>query len=41
MDRDRQFPVYAFFLWDPNGYRVEFQRILLEDQQLTGGRKER
>ena len=39
--KQANFPVYAFFLWDPNGYRVEFQRILLEDQQLTGGRKER
>lgn len=32
------FPVYGFFLRDPNDYKVEFQFILLPDQQLTGGR---
>ena len=33
------FPVYACFIRDPNDYKVEFQRILLPDQELTGGRK--
>jgi predicted enzyme related to lactoylglutathione lyase len=33
-----KFPVYAFFVRDPSGYKLEFQRILLENQQLTGGR---
>ena len=33
------FPVYGFFVSDPDGYKVEFQYILLPDQQLTGGRK--
>ncbi|WP_455594300.1 VOC family protein [Cloacibacillus porcorum] len=37
--RQEKFPVYAFFTSDPDGYKVEFQRILLDDQQLTGGRK--
>lgn len=37
--KQEKFPVYAFFLRDPNNYKVEFQRILLEDQQLMGGRK--
>ncbi len=32
-----KFPVYASFTRDPDDYRVEFQRILL-DQELTGGR---
>lgn len=36
--RQEKFPVYAFFTRDPDDYKVEFQRILLEDQQLTGGR---
>lgn len=35
----QKFPVYAFFVKDPSGYKVEFQRILLEDQQLMAGRK--
>lgn len=38
--KQEKFPVYAFFMRDPNDYKVEFQRILLEDQQLMGGRKE-
>lgn len=33
-----KFPVYSFFIKDPNGYKVEFQYILLPDQQLEGGR---
>ena len=33
------FPVYGFFMKDPNGYKLEFQYILLE-QRLQGGRKE-
>ena len=33
-----KFPVYALFMRDPNDYKVEFQRILLPDQELTGGR---
>ncbi len=33
------FPVYGFFVPDPDGYKVEFQYILLPNQQLTGGRK--
>ena len=32
------FPVYAFFTRDPEDYKVEFQYILLPDQQLMGGR---
>lgn len=32
------FPVYGFFLKDPDDYKVEFQYILLPEQQLTGGR---
>lgn len=36
--RQKNFPVYAFFLRDPDDYKVEFQRILLEDQILIGGR---
>lgn len=32
------FPVYGFFLKDPDNYKVEFQYILLPEQQLTGGR---
>jgi catechol 2,3-dioxygenase-like lactoylglutathione lyase family enzyme len=32
------FPVYAFFTRDPDDYKVEFQYILLKDQQLTAGR---
>ncbi len=38
--KQEKFPVYAFFMRDPNDYKVEFQRILLEDQQLMGGRTE-
>ncbi|WP_182427714.1 MULTISPECIES: VOC family protein [unclassified Clostridium] len=38
--RQEKFPVYAFFTRDPDDYKVEFQRIQLEDQQLMGGRKE-
>jgi catechol 2,3-dioxygenase-like lactoylglutathione lyase family enzyme len=38
--RQKNFPVYAFFLRDPDDYKVEFQRILLEDQILMGGRPE-
>ncbi len=34
-----KFPVYSCFVRDPSGYKVEFQRILLPDQELTGGRK--
>ena len=34
-----KFPVYACFVRDPDDYKVEFQRILLPDQELTGGRK--
>ena len=37
--KQEKFPVYACFIRDPDGYKVEFQRILLEDQELTGGRK--
>ena len=33
------FPVYGFFLRDPNDYKVEFQYILLEDQKLSGKTK--
>ncbi|MHC1719756.1 MAG: VOC family protein [Clostridiaceae bacterium] len=36
--KQKNFPVYAFFLRDPDDYKVEFQRILLEDQTLMGGR---
>lgn len=36
--RQERFPVYAFFIRDPNDYKVEFQRIL-EGDELTGGRK--
>lgn len=36
--RQEKFPVYACFVRDPNGYKVEFQRILLPEQELTGGR---
>ena len=32
-----KFPVYAFFVRDPDDYKVEFQRILLKDQELVGG----
>ena len=35
---DDVFPVYSFLISDPDGYKVEFQHILLEDQKLTGGR---
>lgn len=35
--RQAKFPVYAFFIQDPDGYKVEFQRIL-EGAELTGGR---
>lgn len=38
--KQAKFPVYAFFVRDPNDYKVEFQRILLPDQQLMGGRTE-
>lgn len=38
--KQKNFPVYAFFTKDPDNYKVEFQRILLEDQQLMGGRSE-
>ena len=31
-------PVYSFFISDPDEYKVEFQYILLPDQQLQGGR---
>ncbi|MEA5058691.1 MAG: VOC family protein [Candidatus Pelethousia sp.] len=34
-----RFPVYAFFMHDPDQYKVEFQYILLPEQQLMGGRK--
>ena len=34
-----KFPVYACFVRDPDNYKVEFQRILLKDQELTGGRR--
>lgn len=37
--KQERFPVYACFVRDPNNYKVEFQRILLPDQELTGGRK--
>lgn len=37
--RQERFPVYAFFARDPDGYKVEFQRILLPDQELSGGRR--
>lgn len=37
--KQEKFPVYSCFVKDPNGYKVEFQRILLPDQELTGGRK--
>ena len=33
------FPVSACFIRDPNDYKVEFQRILMHGQELTGGRK--
>ena len=33
------FPAYGFFMRDPNDYKVEFQFILLPDQQLMGGRR--
>lgn len=33
------FPVYGFFMQDPDGYKVEFQYILLPDQKLINGRK--
>lgn len=33
------FPVFGFFMSDPDGYKVEFQFILLPDQQLMGGRE--
>jgi catechol 2,3-dioxygenase-like lactoylglutathione lyase family enzyme len=35
--RHTKFPVYGCFFSDPNGYKVEFQRIL-EGDELTGGR---
>ena len=31
-----RFPVYSFFIEDPSGYKVEFQKILLPGQELTG-----
>lgn len=34
-----RFPVYSFFIEDPSGYKVEFQKILLTGQELTGGRR--
>ena len=34
-----RFPVYSFFIEDPSGYKVEFQKILLPGQELTGGRR--
>ncbi len=37
--RHEKFPVYSCFVRDPSGYKVEFQKILLEGQELTGGRK--
>lgn len=39
-ERQKNFPVYAFFLEDPDHYKVEFQYILLPEQQLMGGRPE-
>ena len=36
--RHAKFPVYGCFFYDPNGYKIEFQRIL-EGDELTGGRK--
>lgn len=36
--KQENFPVYAFFTKDPDNYKVEFQYILLEEQQLMGGR---
>lgn len=33
----QRFPVYGFFIRDPDDYKVEFQRIL-EGEELTGGR---
>ena len=38
--KQEMFPVYACFIRDPNNYKVEFQRVLLPDQELTGGRKQ-
>ena len=35
--RQEKFPVYAFFVRDPDDYKVEFQKILLKNQELTGG----
>lgn len=34
------FPVYGFFIADPDDYKVEFQYILLPEQKLTGGKSE-
>lgn len=34
--RHPRFAVYSFFVRDPDGYQVEFQKILLPDQELTG-----
>lgn len=34
--KQEKFPVYAFFVRDPDNYKVEFQYILLKDQQLKG-----
>lgn len=36
--KQEKFPVYAFFIKDPDNYKVEFQYILLKNQQLMGGR---
>lgn len=36
----KNFPVYAFFMEDPDHYKVEFQYIQLPEQQLMGGRKD-
>jgi len=36
--RQEKFPVYSCFLRDPDGYKVEFQRVL-EGEELVGGRE--
>lgn len=36
--KQENFPVYACFIRDPNGYKVEFQRVL-EGEELVGGRR--
>ena len=37
--RMENFPVYGFFMKDPDAYKLEFQYVLLPEQQLMGGRK--